>query len=222
MASYAVAMRNALLERLKLKPFFAAYNAGSNPLGFKKYSKTRAFQIQPESIPLLAVYLMNELLLPEGDANHSEPRFHMSARYGFSVVVQNNDPEIGEEKLDQAYLAIQSLFNDPTLFDSAANPRIQGLTRGERVHNYGGVGLNNEIPTAELRFQLTCDLGWDYWPPQVDDWLQAVHLETAFPDVAHRDEVVQIIRSWEFYNLSTDGLTVGSPVFDTPTLTTGA
>ena len=191
--SYAMIVRDEMLARLKTMPFFATFKFGTN----------KAEQIQPELIPFLGVYFISEDLLPEGDSNAGEPRFHSSALYGFSIVVQNNDAAAAELTLDQGWtLVMDRLFTDPTLY---LNPKakIQGYTRGNRTHQFGSAGADNSIPVAESRFTLLCDLGVIDFPPVVDNVLSKVHFSTNYPDPKHHDttQIQQVVAEW---NLPTE------------------
>ena len=71
---------------------------------FKRFSTNTAEQIQPENVPFLGVYFINEDMVADGDANVGEVRFRSTATYGLSVVVQNNDAAAAENTLDAAWI----------------------------------------------------------------------------------------------------------------------
>lgn len=170
-SSYAMIVRDAMLQRVRAMPFFNGFNFGTN----------KAEQIQPENIPFVGVYFINEDMMPEGDINAGEPRFHLSVLYGFSIIVQNNDAAAAENKLDDAWVILTNgLFTDPSLYLNPA-AQIQGYARGNRSHQFGSAGADNSIPIAECRFTLTCDLGVTDFPPIVPDVLKTVHVTTQFP-----------------------------------------
>jgi hypothetical protein len=169
-------VRDHLLERLQGLAFFTAH-------GFF-FSTNKAHVIQPENIPLAAVYFIEETNSPDGDANVGEVRFRCVARYGFSVMIQNNDATAAENKLDEAMAAINSLFKDPRVYNwdgSSGLAKIQAFTRGSRTHQFGSVGAENEMPVAELRFDLTADLGVITYDPDVVDDFNTIHVETRYP-----------------------------------------
>ena len=187
-SSYAMIVRDEMMARLKVMPFFATFKFGTN----------KAEQIQPELIPFLGVYFISEDLIPEGDPQDGEPRFHSSATYGFSVVVQNNDGAAAELKLDEAWVLIMDrLFRDPSLY---LNPKakIQSYTRGNRTHQFGAAGADNSIPVAESRFTLMCDLGVIDFPPIVEDDYLRMHLETRYPTAdVNPAEIQQVGAAWD-------------------------
>jgi hypothetical protein len=206
--SYSLLIRDAMLARLQELPYFAP---------FVKFGRARGQQVQPEDVPYLACYFLNEALSPDGDINHAEPRFYHNLNLGFSVIIRNNNIERAETVLDQAHWAIMwAILTDPKL---RANNQfeIEGFSRATRTHHYGTIAGDNETPVAELRMELGCAYR-SYWPPEVPDWLQLTHLETAFPDIPRRNEVQQVVRYWYQYNLKADDLVVGAPVLGTPSL----
>ena len=147
--SYAMIVRDAMLARAQAMPAFTGFKFGTN----------KAEQIQPEKIPWLGIYFINEDLLADGDINAGEPRFHELALYGFSIIIQNNDAAAAENTLDAAWAVLTSgLFTDPSLYLNPA-AQIQGYARGNRTHQFGSTGADNSIPIAECRFTLTIDLG---------------------------------------------------------------
>ena len=185
--SYPVLVHYGLLSRARNFPFFNGFISTGN----------KAVPIQSESIPFLGVYLLQEFMAPDGDANAGEPRFRTSARYGFSVIVQNNDPDAAEYTLDKAMDALtMGLFSDPTLYNNHQF-KIQSYIAGRRQHVYGHVGQDNQTPIAELRWELTCDLGVIDYPPFVEDDLEVIHLETVYPDQARKDTTRQIKNEYD-------------------------
>lgn len=157
-------------------PFFA------NPALPKAFTftKNRALQIQPDSLPLCGVYFLQETGTPEGDANDGEPRFRTSVRYGFTVILENNDTVEIEEQLDEAFEALRNgLLTDSTIYNNE-DFLIQSFTFSMRRHNFGNT-LDQETPFAELQWELVCDLGTITFPPVVTDNFETMHVSTAFP-----------------------------------------
>jgi hypothetical protein len=191
-SSYAMIVRDEILARAKTMPFFTTFKFGTN----------KAEQVQPEKIPFCGVYFISEDLTPDGDADVGEPRFRSSVLYGVSIVVQNNDAEAAENKLDEAWvLFADRIFRDPSLYLNPA-AQIQSYSRGNRTHQFGSVGADNSIPVAECRFTLTCDLGTIDFPPIVPDVLDKVHVETRYPTIdTDPAEVQQVIAE---YDLATE------------------
>jgi len=181
--SYPMMVHRGLLSRVMNFPFFAPSFT---------FTGNKAVTIQPESIPFCGVYLLQEFLAPDGDANAGEPRFRTSVRYGFSVIVQNNDPVLAEEMLDRAYQALTiGLFSDSTLYNNSFF-KIQAFLGGIRQHVFGHISANQEIPIAELRWELMCDLGVIDYPPDVPDVLEVINLQTVYPSQDKKDTTRQV------------------------------
>lgn len=181
--TYPILVRDRILAFIQQMPFFA--NNGFH------YSTAKVVQIQPQDIPFAAVYFIEETSLPSGDANTGDVRFRTTARYGISVIVQNNDPEKAELILDKAMNNVTNLFKDPRLYNwegKEGEGKIQAFIRGSRSHQFGGVGQENEMPVAELRYDLTCDLGEILYDPPVNDDFITFHVETRYPDQGAADE----------------------------------
>jgi hypothetical protein len=186
MSSYAVLVRDALSSRVRAMGAFANF----------KFSSNTRLQIQPENIPFLGVYLIEEIGLPIEQGNVGQVVFRTSARYGFSVIVQNNDAVAAETALDTAQLAISTLFQDPTLYnwDGTSGPaKVQAFTRAVASHHFGLIGAENEIPIAELRYELTADLGEITYDPVITDNFELLHIETSFP-LGGTDEEIAVVQ----------------------------
>jgi hypothetical protein len=186
-ASLAMKVRDGILSRIQAMAFFTAVPSFT-------YTKHRAMQIQPTSLPMCGVYFLQETSTPEGDSNAGEPRFRTQCRYGLSVIVRNNDMDAAEYTLDLAAEAIRGgLFSDSTFYNNDQF-FIQGFSFGMRRHNFGTT-LDQETPFAELQWELVCDLGTVTYPPIVLDELDIIHVKTAFPlggTQAEQDAVQQV------------------------------
>jgi hypothetical protein len=181
-SSYSMIVRDAMLARVKAMVPFAGF----------KFSTNKAEQVQPEQIPFVGIYFINEDLLADGDANAGEPRFRSITTYGFSIIVQNNDAAAAENTLDDAWVLLTNgLFTDPSLYLSQA-AQIEGYQRGTRTHQFGSTGADNSIPIAECRFTLSISLGVNDFPPLVPDVLSKVRLDTRYPGGADPDEIQQV------------------------------
>jgi hypothetical protein len=171
--SLTLQVRDAILKRIRYMPFFNEF----------KFSSNKSLPIQPENLPFCGVYLIEEVMSPEGDANAGEPHFHVAARIAISVVIVNNDADVAERKIDAAQEVLTNgLFSDPTLYNGKHEAfEIQSYNRGLRSHWFGSIGADNKTPVAELRFELTVDMGTYYYPPVVPDELDTIHVTTRWP-----------------------------------------
>lgn len=180
-----------MISRVRSMPFFT---------NFKTFTSNKALAIQPSMLPLCGVYFIQETSVPEGDGNAAEPRFRTSTRYGFSVLVVNNDAAAAEYVLDLAAQALAGgLFSDSTFYNNDQF-KIQSFSLGARTHIFGNLALDNETPFAELRWELVCDLGTINYPPLVLDDLDVIHVKTAFPiggTQAEQDAVQQVSTEYD-------------------------
>jgi hypothetical protein len=193
MSTEAFVIRDRLMSKVKAMSFFTGHNF--------TFTTNKSVMIQPQSIPFCGVYLIEEIGTPDGDANVAENRFRTTARYGFSVIVQNNDMEIAEQRLDDAMTALNDLLSDPTVYNwggyqKTGDIAIQAFSRGSRTHAFGAIGQDNEIPIAELRFDLSCDLGVIMHPTIVTDEFRHLHLETRYPQ-PFDPNVQQVTAEWD-------------------------
>jgi hypothetical protein len=174
--SYSLIIKNEILARLKLVPTFAS---------IKKFATSPMRQIQAEHIPYLGCYLLEELLEPDGDGNAGEPRFTHAVKIGFTVVIENNNPDVAEQNLDAAHWAIMNLLHDPRWHVFKMPPpfkpvRIESITKGTRKHIYGNASKDNETPVAELQMDLTYRHRTRF-EPIITDTLDSIHEVVAYP-----------------------------------------
>lgn len=180
-------IREGFIDRLKAIATFGSVKLFARNKGKGPY--------QPENIPLVACYLMDESLSPDGDANHAEPRFIHDVKYGFSIVVANNDNAAAQQSCVSGQWAIlrtlenQSWWKFPVVGEWQRNPitkkiepiRIESITRGlVRPVNFGSKASNNETPYAEQDFELTVRFRSGF-PPYVPDPLELIHVTVAYP-----------------------------------------
>lgn len=171
--SYPYQVRDAMLDRIKAMPEFTGFT----------FRSINAFQVQPENVPFCAVYFLEEKGVPDGDPNAGEVRFWTSVRYGISVIIQNNNSDQADLKLDRFCQTLtEKLFTDRTLYDGdfTGDAKIRSFTSLTRIHVFGNLIKDQETPTAELRLELTCDLGAITYEPQIVDDFETVR-ETTIP-----------------------------------------
>jgi hypothetical protein len=179
--SEAYLVREGMITRLKAMTFFQQF----------KFSRNKNYQIQPQDVPYLGVYFVDESLTADGDKHSGEPRFQSITHVGFSVIIQNNDAEQIESTLDYIYMAICGLFTDPSLY-LEKDAQIQSYAAGKRSHVFGATGKDNELPIAELQFTVACELGAITWEPFIPDVLETIHVKTVwpFPEDPNRQSII--------------------------------
>jgi hypothetical protein len=202
--SYSDILRDVFFAKVVTLPFFEGFKA----------RRCKMLQVQPEQLPYLGVYIVDEVMAPDGDANAGHIRFIHTLRLGFSVIIQNNDPVAAELKLDQAFWAIMNgLWRDPYLTNlldtcdpttgsgTPDNTRFEGVTRGTRKHMFGSTGANNEVPWAEVQYEPSVNYRSEFGPVISDDLLH-IHVETVplakDGTIPPADAVARIISEYEF------------------------
>jgi hypothetical protein len=174
--SFSLDIRDAMYNVVTVDPYFGGYTL----------RKTRMFPLQADLIPYLGVYIVDEAMVPDGDANAGCIRFNHTSRIGFSVVETDNDPVALERSIDADYLKIMSLlWTNMNLMNVLVNSNpegvgIEGITRGSRRHVFGNTGLNNETPFAELQYEVSC-FSRSEWYPDITDTLNEINVTTAYP-----------------------------------------
>jgi hypothetical protein len=186
--SYSYFIKLRLIERMKLIPPF---NTAT------KFVRSNARPTQPEHIPFVAVYFMEENLSPLGDLNHAEPKFTAHLKLGISYIIQNNNPDVAEDILDAAHWSFMKLLHDPSwsrfVIEGEAKPyQIEGISAGSHDRIYGN--LSNETPIAEMRMEMTYVHGFDFEPIPLD-LFEIFHM-TTIPRDADPTQVKPIITEW--------------------------
>ena len=178
--SFALVIRDVFYDAVSSDPFFANYSK----------RKTKMLSVQHQALPYLGVYIIDENMQPDGDANAGMIRFSHTLRIGFSVIIANNDQVVAEQQIDAAWWRIMNrLWPDQyimNLFDTlnphtgTGNPDntvIESITRGVRRHVFGSTGLNNETPVAELQYDVSVFFRTT-WPPIITDDLEEIDIST--------------------------------------------
>jgi hypothetical protein len=171
--SFAVDIKDAMYNVVTANPYFLGYT----------FRKTKMKPVQVDLLPYLGVYIVDEVMVPDGDANAGCIRFNHTCRVGFSVILANNDSNALERGLDAAYLQIMgSLWTDIKLMNVLVNNNpegvgIESITRGSRRHVFGNAGLNNETPIGELQYEVSCFTRSE-WYPDITDLLDEIDVTT--------------------------------------------
>ena len=128
-------IRNGILDRLKQIPTFQSVRRWAVTSALRVQS-----QLQADQLPFVGVYLVDETMGPDGDANHAEPRFLHTVRIGFSVIIASPDDVIAEKNLDSSHWTIMNLLTNERwhkfpaagLWNGGQPIRIEAVTRGAR------------------------------------------------------------------------------------------
>jgi hypothetical protein len=199
--SYSDVIRDALFAKTVALPFFQGFYA----------RRSKQLPSQAQHIPYLGVFIIDEVMVPDGDPNCTMFMIH-TLRVGWQVVIRNNDPVQAELNIDAAFWSIMNgIWRDPKLMnflnsDMPDNTRIEAVVRGTRKHTFGAPAFNQEQPVAELQYDASVRYRAEYFAQVTDDLLD-IHVETVpmnyygndgsmtVPDAS---EVQRIISEYEF------------------------
>ena len=179
-------IRDGFFNALDADPYFANYTRRTDHMS----------PVQQDLTPYLGVYLIDELMLPDGDANAGCIRFLHNSRIGFSVVQAHNDRRALERGIDQAYLHIMNrLWTDAGINNvwKSSNPEgtlIEALTRGTRRHVWGPMSARNETPFCELEYVITATFRSE-WFPDITDMLDEIDVTTVVNNLDPTGNVIQ-------------------------------
>jgi hypothetical protein len=184
--SYSLVIRDVFFYALKTDPFFANFNCRRTPMNV----------VQIEHLPYLGVYIADETMLPDGDANAHPPGFIHTLKVTFSVMVAHNDQDTAEMTLDAAWWRIMHrILADAKIMNvyfssNPANTLIEGITRGTRRHVFGATGHNQQTPIAELRYEMSVTFR-TFWPPIIIDDLLMIDVVTGVKSGDDSDAMAQ-------------------------------
>lgn len=178
--SYGWIIRNIFYDAVTADPFFRDFT----------YKKTARLPIQREQLPFLGIYVGNENMGPDGDANATEIKFAHSVIIGFQSIIAYSDEDDAELQCDRIWWRIMHrLWEDPVIMNmlDARNPnvgnnpdnvRIESLTRGIKPPiKWGTSGHNNETPIAIMGYDVTVYYRTE-WSPRITDTLNTIDVQT--------------------------------------------
>lgn len=154
---------------------------------------------QSTDLPLLAVFLVNELAVSDGNAG--EPHFLHTLTIGIQAVVLSSDNEAQRAAINAALgkIDLAILTDPPTLLN------IEEVTQMQRQFKYGRTG---ETPFAQLSSAVSMTFR-SRWPPFVPDDFLVLHVQTRFPAGADSNTIAQtqqVVAQWDILqNTNTNG-----------------
>jgi hypothetical protein len=158
---------------------------------FRTYRQTPMLQVQPGDLPVLAVHILREKRVPDGQPEQTIPKFIHDLTLGFSGAVH-----VETDKQDDIHALEEwmSTIDDILLSDPSFVGLTEGVSAMDRVGQYAKVG---ETTLFEIRVEM--NIGFrSYFNPRVPDDLNVIHVETQFPDKAHVDSgTPQLDREYE-------------------------
>eukprot|EP01037_Dinobryon_pediforme_P017838 gene17838-18066_t len=148
--------------------------------GYKLFSREPAPDLAAEDLPRVAVFILSENLVPDGDANAGEPKFEATTTIGISVVRGFTDPATLDGQIDTDVDAIENLLlTDSTFIGWGAGvpvpfESISGITRRRQYPQ------NGETYFLELRLEIQFLTRVSY-APVINDLLTEIDV-TVKPD----------------------------------------
>jgi hypothetical protein len=165
MSHYAITLQQAALTRLR------ACFGGT----FKTYRQTPMLQIQPGDLPVLAVHILREKRIPDGQSNQTSPRFIHDLTLGFSGAV---NMETDSQDTIHALETWMADIDDFLLTDPTFTRLSEGVTAMDRVGQYAKVG---ETVLFEIRVEMNMQFR-SYFEPVIHDVLATVDIKTKVSD----------------------------------------
>jgi hypothetical protein len=170
MSHYAITLQQKALSLLQIG--FGAQ--------FKTYRQTPMLQVQPGDLPVLAVHILRERRLPDGQSNQTMPKFIHDLTLGFSGAVHvETDKQNQISDLEEW----MSTVDDILLSDPSFTRMMEGVTAMDRVGQYAKIG---ETTLFEIRVEMNVQFR-SYFDPRVPDDFKSVRITTQFPDKEHAD-----------------------------------
>ncbi|CAM5771986.1 hypothetical protein LMIY3S_03692 [Labrys miyagiensis] len=163
MTTYATAIRDAIYERVKALPGYS-------------FRKEPVPTLDEDDLPCMTVFIVNEILQPDGDANVAEPSFEATSTIAISIMRGFKDPITLDGQADRDIDMVENrLLTDPTFVGrgpSVAAPfeSIRGITRRRLYPSNGDTFL------LELRLEMQF-FNRIYFEPVVTTELSTVHVE---------------------------------------------
>ena len=159
MTTQATKIRNAVYDRL------------ATLRGYNSFRKTPVPQVQPKDLPSLAVYIMSENMVPDGDANAGEPHYVSDVTVAISVIRGFDDPAVLAGSIDEDIDAIETkLLTDPKFVGFGPNALFEAVPRIQRRRLYPNAGKDGETYFAELRLEMTFQTRCSFEPVIPDNF----------------------------------------------------
>ena len=158
MTSHTTAIREAIYDRLSTLTGYATIRKQGTPT------------LSVDDLPALSIFLADERLDPDGDANAGPPKFGVTATIIVAVSRGFNDPSVIDGIIDSDIDAIETtLLTDPTFAGFAADESfrfesINGMRR-RRIYEKDG-----ESYFLELQLEFQFFYRWIYNPVINDDF----------------------------------------------------
>ncbi|MGZ9718821.1 hypothetical protein [Rhizobium miluonense] len=157
MTSHTTAIREAIYSRLENLPGYVTIRKQGTPT------------LSVDDLPALSIFIADERLDPDGDANAGPPKFGVTATIIIAVSRGFDDPSVTDGIIDADIDAIENtLLTDPTFvgFGTAPDARFESINgiRRRRIFEKEG-----ESYFLELQLEFQFFYRWIYDPIIRDD-----------------------------------------------------
>lgn len=172
----------------------AAFNLAVAGFGtrFKTYRKTPMQQVTPQDLPVLGIYRLRRRSLAWGQSNEAEPKFQRELTLGLSAGI--HAPTASQDDVLALHGWMEEL-EDMLL----SNPTFVNMSNGfESLDEVAQVAKVGETTLFEIRTEMVITLGQTFFPPNIPDWFNTLHVESRYP-TANVDpaEIQQVIVQYD-------------------------
>jgi hypothetical protein len=159
---------------------------------FKTYRKTPMLQVAPQDLPVLGIYRLRRKSTAWGQSNHAEPKFQRELMLGFSAAI--HAPTATQDDVLALHATMEEL-EDMLL----SNPAFVNLSDGfEALDEIAQVAKVGETTLYEIRNEMTITLGQTFFPPNIPDWFNTMHVESRYPTAdVDPAEIQQVIVQYD-------------------------
>lgn len=161
----AATIRDAIVSRVK------ALQVGTAPKvapRFKHVQDDPLPQLQPDTFPAAAVFILSEEMSPDGDGNEGPIKFVSDATIAISIARGGGTVKDLSGKVDDdADVILAALFEDPEFTQFGDDALFESVERIERRRIFPQEG---EAYFGELRLAITFRSRVEYAPRLVNDY----------------------------------------------------
>ena len=163
MSTQAITIRDAIISRLEVATALTPYG---------KIRRTPLPQAQPDDLPILSVFVMNEQSSRDGEGY---PQFERSITIGVSVVRGFDDPMTLAGLIDADIALIENtLLTDPSFVGKHPQDLFESIEQMTCRRLFPQVA---ETYVCELRLEMTFRTHADF-PPRADDDFEMIVVDT--------------------------------------------
>jgi len=157
--------------------------------GYTTYADTPMYKVLPAELPRLSIYIQRDHANVDGDFA-SDPHFVVVLTLVVSSIVELSDDNDNLAWLEQKSGEIKTLLMTNVPFQLL----FEGVREYDRKLKFTQVG---ETMFGEHEIEMSIEYR-KRWPPNVQDDLDLIHVESAYPPGSDPSQVQQIVREYDF------------------------